>query len=232
MLQFICLIIVLSAGFLPASSHAITAEKCQSNYDAKITETQNPNIYSPLNAVKEADFSLHICMNKAAQEKEYEKNKPSGYNRISMKKGGGVNIIHITEEEYAAELEEKKVKAKEKADFEKDEFYRNQIKWNERNLLIQKEMEAQQLADLNKSKKDAEIKASPKYRRTEALRQIEYGNQTIKDCYAAIEEENRIGRISGYVNSRRLHDLGALILNTEKINSMQKKIIQDIDSGK
>ena len=66
MLQFLSLAAVVFVGLLPISSHAGTASVCRDAYDAKMVGLQNSRTYVPLNAARDAEFALSICLRGAA----------------------------------------------------------------------------------------------------------------------------------------------------------------------
>jgi hypothetical protein len=64
--------------------------------------------------------------------------------------------------------------------------------------------------------KEAAIRSTPDYKRNSARNSIVQLRQRINNANNLIDEENRVGAISGYVNAVKLHELGSLVVFLEK----------------
>lgn len=82
-------------------------------------------------------------------------------------------------------------------------------------------------ARLAKIAAEEALKSNPEYIRNSAENEIKNLRSIKEKLYAELEEERRIGKISGYVNSKRLHDLGRAIVGIEDEININLKLYKD-----
>lgn len=134
-----------------------------------------------------------------------------------------VRCIPMSSEEVAQQLDEEakrqRIAAEEAARTERIEAER-----------LEKEREKVRLAEEQKKIKKAEearlaaLKETPQYKMNEAANQVRMAQRFITGAQSAIENEKEIGRVSGYVNTSRLHEAGSAIVYYEKMQQNQWKI--------
>lgn len=88
---------------------------------------------------------------------------------------------------------------------------------NEKAIQAQEEEQAR----LAEEARVREIQSRPEYKRKAAEEEIRVLRSQLEQLHSAMEEEHRIGRISGYVNATRMHDLGANVVASENQLSEQ-----------
>jgi hypothetical protein len=87
---------------------------------------------------------------------------------------------------------------------------------------MEQEKEASRIADeKERQRRDNEARelsarSTPQYKRGAAVEEIKKIKSQVYRANKAMEEENRIGVISGYVNATRLHDIGAYIVKSQQ----------------
>lgn len=134
--------------------------------------------------------------------------------------------IPLTEKEQVAQIEtenelariaEKKLIAEEQAQLQREAERKERVR-----LATEKER-SRKIAEAQ----EKEIRNSPQFKQNESQKTIKQLQQQIEATQQRINEEKKIGMISGYVNAAKLHELGSFIVSTENEIQRQWKIYKE-----
>lgn len=123
----------------------------------------------------------------------------------------------VKAENEAAKLAEEQRFAKEQAQAQREA----QRKAEERRIA---ENERTRLAA---EAKEQAIRNSPQFKRNEAQQSITRLRQQIDQAQKSMDEERRVGLISGYVNASKLHELGSFVVGVENETQRQWRIYKE-----
>lgn len=218
-------ITVITALFV-AQAQALTTTECQDEYKRAYAAAINPAIESPGVALRDAENAIATCV-RLANEQSGTKVWKGSYRVFTFEKGKSTTRVISAEESEALDIERlrKNAEVQVRRENERQASVVKQLKRQEDMEIASKERE-------QKAKEEAEYKASPKYRREEAIRQISFGKAIIRSAYEAMDEERRIAKISGYENKYRMHENATRIVAAERVNAEQLRIIREIDEKK
>jgi hypothetical protein len=125
-----------------------------------------------------------------------------------------VKCIPLNPEEQAAqvrrEVEAAKVAEENRLAEEQAQAQLEAQRKERERLLAEKERERQA-----KEAREQAIRNSPQFKRNEAQQNIKLLRQQIEQAQRRMDEERRVGLVSGYVNASKLHELGSFIVGAE-----------------
>jgi len=126
-----------------------------------------------------------------------------------------VECVPLTEEEKAQQIAINEERLRDAALKRAEEERIRQAKLDQEELRRQAQATAE-AARQEEEAKEAARRATPMYKRDLAEQQIKRMRAEIQAAQVRISEEQRVGRLSGYVDKRRLHELGSLIVAAER----------------
>jgi len=158
----------------------------------------------------ECDYSKGITRGEARLSYQHPRNLYDSISGFIV-----VECLPLNENEKAQQIALNEQRLREEL-LRREEEERSRLDKLEKEELQRKLQEKAEAVRREEEEKEIARKASPSYKRELAEQNIKRMRAEIRAAEVRIAEERRVGNLSGYVDKRRLHELGSLIVAAER----------------